>query len=459
MKLTIIGGGGIRVPLIIYSVLSKLQEVAFGQIYLMDNDAEQLALITKICGLLIKKSGASIKLKGTTNAEEALDGADYVITTVREGKEQGRIIDERIALKHGLLGQETTGPGGFALALRNIPSIQQYAELMDRRCPKAWMFNFTNPAGLVTQSLRDAGFQKTIGVCDGANEAQHFTALYLNIPIERVKIEVFGLNHLSWARRVWVNGENILPELLDTDDFLATSQMKVFTPELVRNTGMWMNEYLYYYYHGEKAIKGILTDGKTRGEELLQLNSELIEELTKTNPEETPNKSLSSYIKYNERRSATYMHYARPDAPSIVAAAGMKYSGGGIEKFSDGYASVALNVIKALETGKQISVALIVPNANSINCLAPNDIVEVSCTVNAEGVHPDIIGDVPEEQELLIRSVKRYERLTVNAIKHKSISQAVFALMAHPLVLSYSLAESLVHEIINSHPQLSSTWK
>ena len=199
MKLTLIGAG-VRSPLFASAALRRADRIGLDDLFLMDTDGERLDLFAALVEHQVQTSGSPVRLRTTTDPNEALEGADHVVTTIRVGGEDGRVLDERIAIRHGVLGQETTGPGGFAMALRNIPAIVRYAELLERVSPKAWLYCFTNPAGIVTQALRDRGHERSIGICDGANGAQQAVAEYLDFPVGELRADVFGLNHLSWAR-------------------------------------------------------------------------------------------------------------------------------------------------------------------------------------------------------------------------------------------------------------------
>ena len=168
----------------------------------MDTDGDRLALFSSLVQQQAREAGSAVRIASGTSAEAALEGAKHVVITIRVGGEDGRVVDERTALSQGVLGQETTGPGGFAMALRNIPVVLGYAELLDRLSPGAWLYSFTNPAGLVTQALRNAGYSRAIGICDGANEAQHAVASFLGLDARDVRADVFGLNHLSWTSHV-----------------------------------------------------------------------------------------------------------------------------------------------------------------------------------------------------------------------------------------------------------------
>ena len=457
MKLALIGGGGVRGPLFVASALRRAERVGLDELCLMDTDAEKLAIFGALCREVTRRAESDVRITTTTNPQAALEGAGHVVTTIRVGYEQGRVLDERIALKHGVLGQETTGPGGFAMALRSIPALLEYAELLEKVSPGAWLYSFTNPAGLVTQALRDAGFARTIGICDGANVGHHAVANWLKIDQRRLRAEVFGLNHLSWTRRVLLDGEDMLAPLLRDPRFLSSTMMKLFDPTLVEQIGMWINEYLFYFYYAERAVAAIAADEKTRGEEIVELNRKLLDRLRAIDAERDPAAGLQAFYNYLHRRHATYMHYAQPDAPSMDEA-DQAMDAPAATPDGEGYAGVALGIIEALETGEPLYTALNVPNEGAIDCMRPDDVVEVSCVVDRAGVRPLPIGAIPEPQELLMRQVKLYERLTVAAIRERSCATAVAALMAHPLVLSHSRAKPLVDEYLEAHRDWVGEW-
>jgi 6-phospho-beta-glucosidase len=456
MKLALIGGGGVRAPLFVASALRRAERVGLEELCLMDVDGEKLHIFGTLCQEVARRAESDVRVTMTTDPRAALDGARHVVTTIRVGGEQGRVLDERIALRHGVLGQETTGPGGFAMALRSIPAVLRYAELLEEISPGAWLYSFTNPAGLVTQALRDAGFTRTIGICDGANVGHEAVAEWLHLDPQALRAEVFGLNHLSWTRRVLHGDEDVLAPLLRDPAFLSSTMMKLFDRELVDMIGMWINEYLYYYYYAERAVASISADEKTRGEEIVELNQKLLDQLRAIDVRRDPAAGLRAFYTYQNRRSATYMHYAQPDAPSMAEADQTADT----EHISDGegYAGVALGIIEAMETGVPLYTGLNVANDGAISCMRPDDVVEVSCVVDRAGVRPLPIGAVPEPQARLMQQVKLYERLTVEAIRTRSRSTAVAALMAHPLVLSYSRARPLVDEYLAAHRAYVGEW-
>jgi 6-phospho-beta-glucosidase len=451
MKLALIGGGGVRSPEFVRGALAFAGDLDLQELWLMDNDPERLALIGPLCREI---AGDRITLHHTTDLDDAVRDAGLIVTSMRAGQEGGRVLDERLALRHGVLGQETTGPGGFSMAMRSIPAILHVAEAVERLAPRAWTFNFTNPAGLVAQALHDAGYRRVIGICDSANTAQHEIAAHLDIDADRVKTEVFGLNHLSWTRSARVDGRDVLPDLLADDGFIDNTHLRFFGVEIVRSMGMFLNEYLYYFYFRDVAVERILAEELTRGEEVQMLNRELFETLRGLSPAE----AVPAHAAYNARRSASYMAYAEQDAdlreqrshPETVAIPDQDEVGG--------YAGVALRTALALTQDRPLRIGLNVPNNGAIAGMGDDDVVEVTCAVDGSGPHPVRIGAVPEDAYLLMRAVKRYERLAARAILERDRGLAVEALVAHPLVGSYPLARTLVDEYLAAHADYVGTW-
>jgi 6-phospho-beta-glucosidase len=450
VKLALIGGGGVRAPLFVQSALRRADSLGLDEICLMDVSGAALETFGAIAAELAQQSGARARITTTTDPELALSGADFVITTIRPGGLEGRIADERIALELGVLGQETTGAGGFAMALRSIPVILKYAQLMQRLCPNAWLLNFTNPAGLVTQALHDAGFVRSVGICDSANGAQRALAKWYNVPEAEISADLFGLNHLSFTTRATLAGRDVLPQALASDAFLDGSAERVFEHDLVRRHGMWINEYLYYYYYAEKAVAA-LQAGPTRGEEILALNKELDLRLSAIDLHSDTAGALSIYFDYEHQRSASYMASARQPTATDTPAAAEPDDG-------EGYAGVALGIIAALAGGAPLRSGLNVRNDGAIDGLADSDVVEVACTIDSNGIVPISFGAMPEPQGNLVRTVKIYERMAVRAIAARDRELAIDALTVHPLILSYSRARPLVDRYLEAHAAFAGQW-
>ena len=460
MKLTFVGGAGVRIPLFVEACVRRSARIGIDEICLMDTDERKLAVIGAICQLIVHKAGDAFRVTLTADPKRALADASYVVTTIRAGSDEGRVSDERIALAHGVLGQETTGPAGFGMALRNVPAILHYAELLDALSPGAWLFNFTNPAGLVVQALTDAGIKRTIGICDSANTVHRGVAAWLGVPVNTLRPEVFGLNHLSWTRTVRQDGTDRLGDLLQDPAFLATTHLRMYQPELLAQVGMAPNEYLYYYYYAERALAEILGEERTRGEEVAAINRSMLAKLASLDASTDPDGALRTWRLAMARREATYMHYAFEDAPTMAAADAMQAApdASAPPEHAEGYAGVALDLIEAFSSGVPAHTAVNVPNGPAITGMAADDVVEVSCVVDGSGVTPVPIGAIPESELLLMKSVKLYERLTAEAIARRSRKLATAALMAHPLVLSYSRARALVEEYLEANRTFAGDW-
>jgi 6-phospho-beta-glucosidase len=457
MKLTVIGGGSVRSPRLIPSLVHRAAKLDLQELWLMDIDGDKLQLIGGLCQAMARQMNAPFKVVLTTDAREAIEGASHIITSIRPGFEQGRATDERIAFKHGVLGQETTGAAGFAMAMRSLPAILDYCRLADEIAPGAWFYNFTNPAGLVAQGLHYAGVQRVIGICDSANGAQNAASRYLNVPLAQVRHQVFGLNHLSWTRSVRVDpdpdgqgGEEVLPALLSDPTFIQSTHMAMFDPDLRESLGMYLNEYLHYFYHRDEALATLLAKPETRGEEVIHLTNELMERLKAVDAANNAEAGLAVWHEVMGKRTGSYMAHARHDAPRPK----MAPVGGDDE----GYSGVALGCVQAIQTGEVLFTGLNVPNNGTIAGMEDDDVVEVSCTVDAQGPHPIAVGEVPEGQYLLMRDIKRYERLAAQSILQRSRKLAVEALTAHPLIGSYPLSKALVNDFLEAHRDLIGTW-
>ena len=246
------------------------------------------------------------------------------------------------------------------------------------------------------------------------------------------------------------DGDDVLAPLLRDPGFHDGTLLRLFDPELIEAIGMWPNEYLSYYYHAERALEAIRADGRTRGEELLEWNRKLLDQLRSVDAERNPQAARKVYDTYMRRRIGTYMEHGESNESTV-----------GITdvEADEGYAGVALDVITGRETGEPLYTALNVPNEGAIGCMRSNDVVEVSCRVDREGVHPESIGAIPEPQELLMRTVKLYERMAIESILARSRVLAARALMVHPLVLSYSRATRLVNGYLAAHAGYVGDWE
>ncbi len=445
-KLTIIGGGSVRAPLFAHSLARRAASLHISTLCLYDTDPEKLRLIGGIARTAAAQVSPALQVVLETDAERAIAGSDYIVTTIRVGGDHTRVLDEEIAAKYGILGQETTGLGGFAMAARSIPVLADYCRMIGRLAPQAWIFNFTNPSGMVTQALRDLGFARVIGICDTPSSTKQRLAQAMDYDNDRFTLEFFGLNHLSWARRAVYNGRDVLPEILRRGDLPArVPELALFDTELLRMLGCIPNEYLYYYYYRDRAIENIRRAGTTRGLLVERNNLRLLEELRAAPANDTAC-ALQIYLRHMHLREASYMQI---ETGRAAAAEPTHFS----MPEGEGYAGIAMDFIAAAEQNRPREIVLSVPCRGSLQGMADDDIVEITCTVGPDGPTPVQIGAVPPEQYALIRAVKAYERLGVQAILQGSASLAVRALMAHPLIGSYPLAAALIDELRRVQPE------
>jgi 6-phospho-beta-glucosidase len=455
MKMTIIGGGSVRTPRLMTSLVKRAGRLGLDELWLMDNDAERLQLIGGICQKMAE--GAPFRLVLSTSARDAIQDAQHVITSIRPGLEQARATDERISFAHGVLGQETTGAAGFAMAMRSIPAILNYARLVNEiGAPGAWIYNFTNPAGLVAQALHDAGVTRIVGICDSANGAQHAVSRFLGVPLHRVHHQVYGLNHLSWTNSVRVDvgadgigGKEVFPALLLDKQFVQTSHMQIFAEGLRHWQAAFLNEYLHYYYHRDEAYAALANKPETRGEETQRLTNGLFNRLRAAH--DNPDARLAAYNEVMAARSGSYMAHARGGADRMKAPP--------IGDDEEGYAAVALGCVEAIQCNTRHYTGLNVPNQGAIDGMEADDVVEVGCWIDARGITPRTVGTVADNQLTLMRTVKLYERLAARAILQQDRELGIEALTVHPLVGSYPLAQKLVDAFISAHAQWIGTWR
>lgn len=454
MKITVIGGGGVRSMFLAKSIAQKAERLHIDELCFMDNNEQKLRIYGGMAAHVAKLLCPELQFSLTSNAVEAVKDADYVITTIRVGEDDMRAKDERIALNKGVLGQETTGAAGFSFAMRSVPALAEYCELIKKYAKKeVKVFNFTNPAGVVSQTLRDMGYDFTYGICDApSGMLRSFALLYGESPDDIVG-EVYGLNHLSYFKSIKLCGREIMPELIENDEAYKNSDMRYFSKELLRDRKAVLNEYLYYFYYREQAVDNILKADKTRGEQIRDINKNMTAELSKMDVENDFEGCLEVFNKWYGMREGSYM----ASETGVKRTTPWKFNI--YEEDDGGYAGVALKFIETAQSGTTGTMIMCIPNENSIDGLHADDVVEITCDVNANGCTPHHIGEVDEQNLELIRRVKNYERLSSKAIRNKDKGAAIQALTLHPLVNSYSLACEFVEEYIEHNKEYSNGWK
>ena len=299
MKISVIGGGGVRSMFLAKSLAQASNELGFDEIVFMDNDEKKLNIYGKMAQQLVKRLQPELNCGLTSDAVVAIRDADYIITTIRMGGDDMRIRDEKAALAKHLLGQETTGAAGFSFAMRSVPALVEYCELAKKYAkPDVKIFNFTNPAGVVSQTLRDMGYDFTYGICDAPSSLLHSFAKRYGVEQDAVTGNCDGLNHLSFFESVKLNGREIMPELLKDERLYTDTDMRFFKPDLVEHIGCILNEYLYYFYYREQAIDNILNANITRGEVIRDVNIHMMEELSQMDFENDFDNCLKVFYKW-----------------------------------------------------------------------------------------------------------------------------------------------------------------
>ncbi|MDR7517944.1 MAG: 6-phospho-beta-glucosidase [Armatimonadota bacterium] len=436
MILSVIGGGGMRTPLLVGGLIERRARVPVEQVILHDVDADALAVVGALADALLARSGRPFAVRTTTSLDEALEGPSFVVTSIRVGGLAGRTVDEQVPLAFGVVGQETTGPGGWAMALRTIPVLTGIAARLRRRASAAWLINFTNPAGLVTQALTASGEARVIGICDAPPALGRRIADRLGVPEDALRLDYLGLDHLGWVRAVWVDGIDRLPDILASDDAIRTVYGRpLFEPAEIRRLGLLPNEYLHYYYHHQEVVRRLRAAPKTRGQAVADVASQLREAVLQAAARgEDP---LPHYEAAVFARRSSYM------ATETGQARDLAMMGGRVE---GGYARAALGVIEAMVTPSRHELIVNTTNGRAIDDLAADDVVEVPCRVDTGGVRPRRMGRLPAQVRDLVLQVKAYERATVEAALEGSWAGAVAALARHPLVPSAEVARRMAEE-------------
>jgi 6-phospho-beta-glucosidase len=448
MKLTMLGSG-VRAPFVLRGLAVSEADLGLDEVVLHDTDPERLELMTALGGHLCAEWGAGFTVRGETDPRVAIAGARFVFSAIRPGQEAARAVDEEVPLKHGVLGQETTGPGGFAMALRTIPAMLGYARLIEEVAPDALLVNFTNPVGIVMQALHDHSGVRAVGICDGPISMQRSVAEFLGRARERVHADYFGLNHCGWIHRVLVDGRDRMPELLDRFEELqaADEQWKLFDPALVRAIGMLPMEYLYFYYYRDQAVAHIRGSGGSRGRQLQELNDALWPVLRECVDAVDLPGARRAWEHAMRERDATYFARERGETVADDEEPGDAFEG-------EGYEGVATAVMAAAVQRRKVPLILNVPNEGAIGGLRDDDVVEVTCLADEHGAHPLAQGEMPEAALALVSQVKLYERLTVTAAVEGSYDAALGALLAHPLVASYPAAKAILDGYVGELPGL-----
>jgi 6-phospho-beta-glucosidase len=437
VKLTVVGAGGFRTPAIYRALVSDVAAVSFDEIVLYDADDSRFARITAVLDGIDAELGGGVGYRMSTDLDDAVEDADVVYCAIRVGGLEGRLKDERVAVDRGVIGQETTGPGGLAFALRTVPAVLAIAEVVAERAPDALFVNFTNPAGLVTEALRRVLGDRVVGICDGPPSLCQRVADAVGQPPEQLWFDYFGINHLGWLRSVIHRGRDLLPDLLaDGERLESFEEGRLFGAEWLQAVGMIPNEYLYYYYGQREALESMRT-GKLRAEVLIEQQRDFY-------AGNGGGDALGEWRAASARREASYMAeaWSSKGVPQAEIAEARE---------SGGYGGVALEIVDAVFNARPRVMILNTANRSSMPFLDEAAVIEVSCTVGPGGVMPAAIGDVPLECKGLIEQVRAAERAAIEAAVTGSRRHALRAFALHPLVPSVEVAQQLLDAYLDVH--------
>ncbi|MFF0156702.1 6-phospho-beta-glucosidase [Streptomyces sp. NPDC005263] len=438
MRLTILGGGGFRVPLVYRALLGDHGEGRVTEVTLYDLDASRLTTIRKVLADQSAGHRDPPVVTVTTDLDEAVTGADFVFSAIRVGGLAGRAADERIALEEGVLGQETVGAGGISYGLRTVPVARGIARRIAALAPDAWVINFTNPAGMVTEAMTAHLGDRVIGICDSPVGLGRRVAGALGADPARARLDYVGLNHLGWLCGLHVEGRDLLPSLFANEAALASfEEGRLFGADLLRTLGALPNEYLHYYYFNRESVDSARTAEQTRGAFLHSQQQRFYDAMGTAHGEPpAPRAAWNAWDATRLERETTYMAENRE-------AVGMGERDS-CDLESGGYEQVALSLMRAIALDERTTLILNVRNRGRIPVLDDDAVIEAPCHVDANGARPISGAPLPDHGTGLVCAVKAVERAVIHAATTGDRAHAVKALTIHPLIDSYAVANRLL---------------
>lgn len=420
IKLAIIGGGSSYTPELVEGVLNRLDVLPVKQIHFVDIEAgfDKLEIIAALAKRMINKAGADIEVIADFDRRAAIKGADFVMTQFRVGGLAARASDEKIPLKYDVIGQETTGPGGFAKALRTIPVILDICRDIEELSPDAWMLNFTNPAGLVTEAVNKYTKVKSIGLCNVPVSMQMMIAEMMECQPKELQLEFAGLNHLVWVHRAWLKGQDITQQVLTKVGDGANFSMKniweePWDPTFLNALGAIPCPYHRYFYQTDAMLaeeKHSAEQQGTRAEQVMQTEAELFKLYQQPQLDHKPQQL--------EERGGAY------------------------------YSDASLNLVDAIYNNRNSLHVVNVPNNGAIHYLADDAVIECTAVVGSWGAKPLAVGHLSPKISGLLQQVKAYEQLAIEAAVHGSYDDALMALSNNPLVPDIGRAKSILDEML-----------
>jgi 6-phospho-beta-glucosidase len=377
----------------------------------MDIDPERLEIMLRFCRRFATHLGFDIQIDVTTDQREAISGARFVLTQIRVGGNAQRILDEKIPLKYGVIGQETTGPGGMFKALRTIPPILEIARDVEETNPEAWIINYANPTGILTEAVTKYTNVTIAGLCAGGNFPRDHAVEALGVDPDDLYYDYFGLNHLNFSYNLRVKGRSLTDE--EYQKVVLASTWGSLHPELLTSLKLVPSPYMGYFFHRESVVQDAKSKPLSRGEQVQLVEKEVFDS------------------------------YADPS--QVTKPEALNKRGGG------GYSDIALSVMEAAYNNQDSVIVINTPNNGAIDILPDDAVIEVPCLVNASGIFPLRQKDIPKPVWGLVAAVKNYEQLTVEAAVTGSHETAILALLAHPLVGDYEKAKVLFEEMLEAN--------
>jgi 6-phospho-beta-glucosidase len=410
VKVSVVGGGSTYTPELVEGLVTRADRLPVDELVLLDPDPERLDVVGALAERMLHRVGWTGRLVRTDRRDEALEGAHFVIVQLRVGGQAARLSDETIPGRFGFIGQETTGAGGFAKALRTVPVVLELAEETARRgASGAWFVDFTNPTGLVTQALLDEG-HRAVGLCNVAISLHRRLAARFGVEPDHVTMDHVGLNHLTWERAVIVDGEDRMAAILeDPGSYPGADE---FPPELVRAVGAIPSPYLHYYYLPAEVLEHQRSH-RSRAEEVMEIEAGLLE---------------------------LYRDPALDRKPELLEQRGGAF-----------YSEAAAALVASLHAGTGDVQVVNVRNAGAIPNLPGDDVVEVPARVDRDGAHPEPTAPLAPEMLGLVQHAKAYERLAIAAAKTGDRKAALNALIANPLVGDYAGAALLLAALLEAN--------
>lgn len=428
LKIVVIGGGSSYTPEFIEGIIKRYDELPVGEIWLVDVETgqEKLNIVGNLARRMVEKTGLPIDIQFTLDRKKALKSADFVATQIRVGQLGARAKDERIPLSHGFMGQETNGAGGLLKGLRTVPVIIEIAEEMQELCPDAWLINFTNPTGLLTEALfRHSKHKRVIGLCNVPITMEKGLAAALGIDDQRLRIDFLGLNHMVYGFNVWIDNENKTNEVMDK--YIEKSKeinMRNITSMdwealFIRSLGLIPCPYHKYYYKTKQMLADELEKykkGKTRAEEVIETEKELFQLYGDVNLNEKP--------KQLEKRGGAY------------------------------YSDAACNLISSIYNDKGDLQVVNTLNNGTIKDFPDDYVIETTCKITANGPIPHkFVDEFPIQVKGLIHQIKQFELLGSEAAVNGDYEKALLAMVTNPLVSNDTLGIKMLDEMLLENKQ------